>query len=123
MKRQIISMILLALALCAGTASALYIRAADRRIQYLCDAIREEALRGEDTSEEVEALCAYWEKCCGVLAYIENSGNVANITAEISRLPAMTADDTVVLLQQTDAVSTQCRLMTERHLPYPRSIM
>lgn len=123
MKRLYISIFLLLTLLAGGIASVVYIEAADDRIQYLGGQIKEEAARGEDTTREVAELCEFWERHRGVLTYIENSGNIASISAEISRLPALAEDNSPDLIQQVDSVCAQCALLSERQFPYVRSLL
>ena len=123
MNRLYISIFLLIVVLAGGIGSVVYIEAADDRIQYLGKQIKEEAARGEDTTEEVAELCEFWEHHRMVMAYIENSGNIASISAEISRLPALAEENSPDLVQQVDSVCVQCALLSERQFPYIRSML
>lgn len=123
MTRLYISIFLLLTLLAGGIGSVVYIEAADDKIQYLGEQIRAEAARGEDTAQEVAELCDFWERHRTVMAYIENSGNIASISAEISRLPALAAENSPDLIQQVDSVCAQCALLSERQFPYIRSML
>ena len=123
MKRLYLSIILLALLTAGGILSTVYIVHENDLLQSLCADIRAEALRGEDTSDEVEALCDEWERHCKIMAFIENASNLANVTAEVARLPALSQTNSPDLIQQTDAVSAQCAMLAERQFPHLRSVM
>lgn len=123
MKRLYISIFLLLLVLAGGISSVVYIEAADDRIQYLGEQIKAEAARGEDTTQEVAELCEFWERHRMVMAYIENSGSIASISAEISRLPALAEENSPDLVQQVDSVCVQCALLSERQFPYIHSML
>jgi len=122
-KRLYLSIFLLALLTAGSIFSAAYIGRENDRLQKLCADIREEVLRGEDTSEEVEALCDEWERHCKIMAFIENAANISAVTAEVARLPALSQTNSPDLIQQVDAVSAQCALLAERQYPHIRSVL
>lgn len=123
MNRLYISIFLLLAVVAGGIASVVYIETADDKIQYLGKQIKEEAAQGEDTTQEVAELCEFWERHRMVMAFIENSGNIASISAEVSRLPALAAESSPDLIQQVDSVCVQCALLSERQFPYIRSML
>ena len=123
MKRLYISIALLLTVLAGGIASSLYIEKADDDIQRLGADIRRAAARGEDTSDEAAELCRYWESYSRVLSCIENSSAITAITAEISRLPALAADNSPDLVPQLDAVLAQCRTLSARQWPHLHSLL
>ena len=123
MKRLWVSVMLLAAAVCTGACTAVYIHHASRHMLQLCGNICDEARQGGDTEDEVRELCEYWDSCCEVLAFVENSGCVISITAEVARLPAMTKGDTSELIQQTDSIRAQCGMLAKRQLPHICSIL
>ena len=123
MKRLYISIIMLVTVFACGMGSVVYIRNANERIQYLGGLIRSEAIRGGDCTDEVADLCRCWEDHCRIMAFIENSGNVAAISAEVSRLPALAESRSPDLIQQVDAVCAQCSLAAQRQYPHWRSVL
>lgn len=123
MKRLMISVVLLAVLLASGVFSAVYVKDANERIQILCRHIREEAVSGENTADDIGQLCSFWDEHCRVLAFVENSSNVAAVSAEISRLPALAQADPNELIEQIDSICEQCRLLAERQLPHIRSLL
>ena len=123
MKRLLISIALLTFILTAGISSAAYVRKTDTRIQTLCTRIREQALTNTDTSAAIAELCNCWHEHCKKLSFIENLTAVSAISAEISRLPALSSDDPADLLAQIDSISQQCRSLSERHIPNLRTLL
>lgn len=123
MKRLYISIALLLAVLSGGIWSAVYIERSNDKIQYLGEQIREEALRDEDASNEIAELCAFWEKHSRVLAFIENTGGISSVSAEMSRLPALADAGSPDLVQQIDVVCAQCDLLAERHQLHLRSLL
>lgn len=123
MKRLLISIVLLSFILTAGVSSAEYVRKTDTRIQTLCTRIREQALTNTDTSAAIAELCNCWHEHCKKLSFIENLNGVSAISAEISRLPALSSADPADLIEQIDFISQQCRSLSERHIPNLRTLL
>ncbi|MCR5539712.1 MAG: hypothetical protein K6F71_02580 [Ruminococcus sp.] len=123
MKRLLISIVLLSFILTAGISSAAYVRKTDTRIQTLCTRIREQALTNTDTSAAIDELCNCWQEHCKKLSFIENLNGVSAISAEISRLPALSSADPADLIEQIDFISQQCRSLSERHIPNLKTLL
>ena len=123
MKRLCISIALLITVIAGGVWSSYYIRQADMRIQQLGSQIREKALCGEGAAEDIDALCTLWEKHCRVLAFIENTNSIADISGEMSRLPALADADPPELVRQIDVICALCDLLSERQQPHLRSVL
>ena len=123
MKRLMISIVLLSFILAAGISSAAYVRKTDAKIQNICTRIRKQALTNTDTSAAIEELCNCWHEHCKKLSFIENLNGVSAISAEISRLPALSSADPADLLAQIDSISQQCRSLSERHIPNLRTLL
>lgn len=123
MKRLLISLTLLTTILTAGILSAAYVRNADARIQDLCAEIRGQVLSDTDPSAAITELCTCWQNHCKILSFLENFNSVTAISAEMSRLPALSSADPADLIEQIDSISEQCRLLSQRHLPSLHSLL